>query len=678
MSLRIRQLELRISTMRGMFGVKLPLNPNGLVVVRANNTSGKSTCAQSIIYALGLEAMLTVSQQVVPLQYAVLERFQYGEEEVRVDESEVLVEIENGKGDVVTVQRSIVSKTRKTNLVTVWSGPLLTAPATDFGKQDYFVRIEGAAQRPLGFHTFLASYLNWILPTVTRFDGSQAPLYLECIFPLFMIEQKHGWSGIQARMPTHFRIREMGKRAIEFVLRLDAYEIAEQRQRLREQVNVTSQKWQRLVSEIDARVRALGAIVRNVPRSAVSEWPVVPAPECLVFDGKEWEQIQSAILRIASRLEEVSKQAVPVVGEAVSRVADDLRNAEKQLSTLEVMAVRAMRDNDVEEEQNVSIRGRIGALEADQQKYQDLKRLRDIGSDLKLSVSTNHCPTCEQEINDALLPQVATAPPMSFDDNIKFINGQIAAFRTMLADSERVLDARRRSVTSIRSKMQELRTTIRAYKQTLTSANNGASAADVRERMALETNLRTYQAITEQIDSTLEQFEILSREFAEYSAALDKLKSDTSEQDEAKLQSLQASFVSQLDQYGFSSIKPSSLLRISRETYRPTYEGFDLGFNLSASDMIRTIWAYLCGLMEVARISATNHLGLLILDEPRQQQADKVSFAEFAKRAAGTAAAGQQVILMTSEDPQTLITMLQGIEHQYINFDGKMIQPLSL
>jgi hypothetical protein len=148
------------------------------------------------------------------------------------------------------------------------------------------------------------------------------------------------------------------------------------------------------------------------------------------------------------------------------------------------------------------------------------------------------------------------------------------------------------------------------------------------------------------------------------------MKSDTSEQDEGKLQALQASFVSQLDQYGFSSIKPASLLRISRETYRPTYEGFDLGFNLSASDMIRTIWAYLYGLMEVARISSTNHVGLLLLDEPRQQQADKVSFAEFAKRAAA-APAGQQVLFMTSEDPQTLAAMLQGVDHQYINFDWK-------
>ena len=677
MSLRLRQLEIRIRTMRGTFGVRLPIKPQGLVVVRANNTSGKSTCVQSIIYALGLEAMLTVSQQTPPLQYAVLERFQYGDEEVQVDESEVLLEMENGLGEIVTVQRPIVSNTKKTNLITVWSGPLLTNPTAGYEKQDYFVRIEGAAQRPRGFHAFLAKYINWNLPTVSRFDGSQAPLYLECIFPLFMTEQKHGWSGIQARMPTHFRIREMGKRAIEFVLKLDSYEIAERRQRLREQLSSIGERWGRLTSEVDAKIGALGGVVRNLPRLPVSEWPLVPAPECIVFDGNEWERVQAATLRISSRLKDLSTEEVPVVSTAVDRVAEDLRSAQKQLTTLEVLAVRALRDNETEEAENSSIRERIAALEADQQNYQDLKRLRDIGSDLRLSIATGRCPTCDQEINDVLLPQLATAPPMSFDDNIKFIAGQIATFRTMLTDSERVVEGRRRSATAIRSKMQELRANIRAYKQTLTSANNSASAADVRERMALEASLQTYQSITEQLDSALEQLETLAIEFAEYSAALDALKSDTSEQDESKLQSLQASFVSQLDQYGFSSIRPSSLLRISRETYRPTYEGFDLGFNLSASDMIRTIWAYLFGLMEVARSGNTNHLGLLVLDEPRQQQADKVSFSEFAKRAAGALEAGQQVLFMTSEDPETLTTMLEGTEHQYISFEGKMIQPLA-
>jgi len=610
------------------------------------------------------------------LQYAVLERFQYKDEEIHVDESEVLVEIENGDGQIITIQRAIISHTKKRNLVTVWNGPLLTGDKNDLGRKDYFVRIEGAAQRPLGFHNFLASYLGWQLPIVSRFDGSDVPLYLECIFPLFAIEQKHGWSGIQSRMPAHFRIREMGKRAIEFVLKLDSYAIAAERQRLREQLNAISENWERVVIELDAKFGAFGGVLRNVPKLPRSEWPLVPPPECLIFDGKEWEPVQLAQLRAASRLKELSAVDVPNIADDAARITEALRAAQKELAALEVTATRALQDSAAEETQNASIRERIAALEADLQQYQDLKRLREIGAELKLSVVTGRCPTCEQEINDVLLPQAAAAPPMSFEENIKFISGQISAFTTMLNDSQRVMEARQRSVTGIRNRLQELRTSIRTYKQALTSAERDASAGAVRERMVLEANIQTFERISEYLDDALESLEVYAQEFAKCTSALENLKSDTSERDESKMQSLQTSFISQLEQYGFSSIKPASLLQISRETFRPTYEGFDLGFNLSASDMIRTIWSYLNGLMEVARSTDTNHLGLLVLDEPRQQQADKISFTEFARRAAAAKEFNQQVLFLTSEDNETISTMLAGIEHHYIDFEGKMILPI--
>jgi hypothetical protein len=677
MSLRLRQLEIRIKSLRGTFGVRIAMRSRGLVIIRANNTSGKSTSVQSLIYALGLEAMLTVSQQTPPLQYAVLERFQYGDEDIPVDESEVLLEVENGSGKIITIQRAIKSATRRTNLISVWHGPLLTTADGIYDKSDFFVRIEGAAQRPLGFHTFFAEYLGLELPKVSKFDGSEVPLYLECIFPLFIIEQKHGWSGIQARMPTHFQIREMGKRAIEFVLKLDSYRIATQRQRLREQMNSIASKWERYVADLDAKIAVRGGVLRNMPKSVPREWPPVPAPLCLMFDGKNWERVEVAELRMAARIDELAKVEVPTVIDAAERVTRSLEQAQSERRSLEASITLAGRDSEIEEAQNSSLRERIPALEVDLQNYQDLKRLRDIGSELTLSVVSGRCPTCDQEVNDVLLPQTGSPAPMSFDNNIKYITGQIGAFTAMLADSDRVLNARRRSITAMKAKIQDLSLNIRAYKQTLVSANGNASAADVRERMTLEANMQMCRTMEQQLEESLTRLEPLARDFAEYAAAFEKLKSDVSDLDEAKLQALQASLVSQLDQYGFSSIKPPSLLRISRETFRPTYEGFDLGFNLSASDMIRTIWAYTYGLMEVSRIFSTNHIGTLVLDEPRQQQANKASFAEFAKRAATSTETGEQVVFLTSEDPETLMAMLAGVDYQYIDYgDSTMIRPL--
>jgi hypothetical protein len=61
--------------------------------------------------------------------------------------------------------------------------------------------------------------------------------------------------------------------------------------------------------------------------------------------------------------------------------------------------------------------------------------------------------------------------------------------------------------------------------------------------------------------------------------------------DERRLSDLQSSLVDQLAEYGFLSF-PVETIGISRDTYHPTREGFDLGFVTSASDAIRLNWGY--------------------------------------------------------------------------------------
>ena len=48
------------------------------------------------------------------------------------------------------------------------------------------------------------------------------------------------------------------------------------------------------------------------------------------------------------------------------------------------------------------------------------------------------------------------------------------------------------------------------------------------------------------------------------------------------------------------------------------------------SDAIRLKWAYQLGLLELADIVHTNHPGILLFDEPRQQSSAKVSLEKSA------------------------------------------------
>jgi hypothetical protein len=127
-----------------------------------------------------------------------------------------------------------------------------------------------------------------------------------------------------------------------------------------------------------------------------------------------------------------------------------------------------------------------------------------------------------------------------------------------------------------------------------------------------------------------------------------------------------------VSEYGMSSINTNSM-SINRDTYLPIHEGFNLTFDLSASDLIRTIWAYMNGLREVATKFATHHLGLLVLDEPKQQDAAAESLAAFLKRTSQSKAAKHQVIIATSETLPSLKPMLSGLPAKLIDFDGRVI-----
>ncbi len=150
--------------------------------------------------------------------------------------------------------------------------------------------------------------------------------------------------------------------------------------------------------------------------------------------------------------------------------------------------------------------------------------------------------------------------------------------------------------------------------------------------------------------------------------------------DTKKIKTLETYLRSLLTDYGFSSFKPEKL-DISRETYLPTREGFDIGFDTSASDGIRIIWSYLLSLFKLSNEFDTNHPKLVVFDEPRQQEANKFSFTTLLKSASDICNNGGQVILATSEESSVIIESLQGVNFNMFSSekeDGKIIRKLKI
>ncbi len=127
-----------------------------------------------------------------------------------------------------------------------------------------------------------------------------------------------------------------------------------------------------------------------------------------------------------------------------------------------------------------------------------------------------------------------------------------------------------------------------------------------------------------------------------------------------------------LGKYGFITF-PAADLTVSKDTYRPEKEGFGIGFELSANDSIRLKWAYQLGLLDVAKIGETNHPGLVVFDEPRQQEAAPTSVAGLISEANRIASSGKQILIATSEDLDSVRKFVANVDHKLVVFDGRII-----
>lgn len=240
LTFRLRYLRLRATTDLGLYGADIPFE-SGLNVIWADNTKGKSTCMQAMLYVLGLERMLSPRREI-PLPHAMTAYLRRDDDsELPISSSWVELEIENGSGNIVTVRRTVKDECIDNRLITVWSGPMLTQPDTRGVSRQYFVRDGGAFQREDGFLHFLEDFIGWKMPVVGKYDSPDGKLLLETVFPLFWVEQKMGWSSIPAAIPTYMRIREVHKRAVEFILDLQVHKLELERQHLKERLEGNAQ-----------------------------------------------------------------------------------------------------------------------------------------------------------------------------------------------------------------------------------------------------------------------------------------------------------------------------------------------------------------------------------------------------------------------------------------------------
>lgn len=674
MTLRLRHLRLRAITPAGVYGTDIGFEP-GLNVIWADNTKGKSTCMQGMLYALGLEKMLSPRREV-PLPHAMTAFLRNDDETTeQVLESAVSLEIQNGAGRIVTVHRPVKRAGVDNRLVTVDFGAVLTDPDARPERRNFFVLDPGAAQREDGFHRFLEDFLGWQLPTVRRYDNPEGKLYLETIFPLFWVEQKAGWSAIPAAIPTYLKIREVQKRAVEFIMDLDIHKLELARQRLKERLDLNARDWQNLWEEMDRYARRSGGKTEALPQRPTTVPDELTRGYVLIADQASWVSLKDLLAQLRRRVAELNEMPVPAVGASVDHLVRELETLEKKVEDVNRGRIEAYKTRQLKEADIGSLERRVQSLADDMQKNQDVQKLQRYAGSAG-SLTPDHCPTCEQSLADSLMSQQVLTAVMPIEDNIEYIRSQMKMFEDILGrEREEMSKIEIRAAQSDRE-LNELYSRIRTVRADLVAPTGNPSAVAIEERVRAEARIRELETIQTTFDDVVARMQTLASTFGEILAAAAGLPNDNmSPLDKKKFETLTALLRQLAQDFGFSTFDPNELT-LDEDTYRPQKEGYEIGFETSASDAIRLKWAYQLGLLELGHQHPTHHPGMLLLDEPRQQSSSRVSFGRLLERAAERQRADQQVIVSTSEDLETLKDILSRIDCRKTIISGYVIKRL--
>ena len=595
------------------------------------------------------------------------------DEEHQIVESYVAVELENATGERLVAKRFVKGATDR-KLVQVTRGPELSQGGR-FEREDYFVLDPGAATREAGFHHMLARFMDWELPLVKRYNGDDRPLYVETVFPLFFVEQKIGWTTIPAAIPTQFQIRDVQRRSVEFLLGFDTHEVERRRHDIDLQIGDLRQEWSRTVENLENLADAAGMRILNLPaRPTTLEDEVRGAFLQVLVDG-QWSDLEVHLQELKDFHIALEETAIPEVEEFAEGAREAADQVTREITEINAVRSQIFKDRQVELVQLASTRRRIDHLEEDLQKNKDAKKLQSLGSVLGRDLQPHHCPTCDQLLADALLPQGTIDAVMTLDENIGYIDAQKKAFERLRDRSDlavRELDAQ---LLSTGEQLRQKSTSLRALRTDLVAPSHAASAAFIEQKLRIEHRIDQLRGTVERFGQQLSRLAEKTEKWALLLTEKAALPADRlSDGDKDKLQKLQDSIRLQLQHYQFITFNPQALT-VSPDTYRPEKEGFEIGFELSASDSVRLKWAYQVGLLDVAMNTKTNHPSLLVMDEPRQQEAAEVSVAGLFAEAARVASLGSQVLIATSERLASVEDFLKGLpSHQLIKFEGRLIK----
>ena len=680
----IRQLRLHIETQEGPYGFEFPFSRQ-LTIIRGGNSSGKSTLVSTLLYSMGMEELVGGRNEKA-LPYAVKNYLNDRDLEISITHSETWVELENSKGEVVTLRRAIRDARRDPRLIEVYPGAHLTNPQMLPEPIPTFVHDAYSAQIKQGFFRYFEEFLGLALPRVASNTAVDAKLYLQTVFAAHAVEQKRGWTDYIANIP-YFGIREARTRVTEYILGLDVFDTIAERNQLNGESVAISNEWQNLLGELRQETVPAGIAVSGVPQSPTAKFSVNDASLSKTADGAPYslsvyvDQLRLELNRLQASQGDSNKisdeSLLQQLQQSEDRAAHLAELYEKAATNLSLDRLSLSELENLLEETETSLRDNRTTL-----------KLREMGAQAGLQVSQGLCPTCDQPIADSLLPTALAGPQMDIETNIEHLGAQRRMLSRHIEGHQETIRHAEAAVADVAQQLTQEREFATATRVDLgTTAIH--SKAVVRRIVNTEMEIERIERHQRAAENLLGRLERLAERLETNRLARQALPKDQySQADHHRISYFAKLFRAYAGSFGYESVANIADIDISTDNLLPVLSQLelreiqrpksDLNKESSASDFVRLIWSYLLSLYEAsARQDAPgHHLGVLVLDEPGQHSMRDTSQHELFLRL-GSLEGLQSIVAASFDESEAVFrAATDNVRYTLIEWEGKLIRPI--
>lgn len=666
--LRINRIKIMIDTDGGEYGFDEKFTAGLNFIASYNNTCGKSSIISGIYYCLGFEEIIGGQGEKI-LTAAYKSDLKDGKDIYNVLQSKLMIEISNGE-DIITVYRTAKMENRKSKLITVFYSEMDKIEEKQTEYEDMYVHSRNSAVNEKGFHSFLEKFLNLSLPIVPTSDDDNRKLYLQLLFSGIFIEQKRGWADLFSAMP-YLGIKESKKRIVEYIIGLETVSNERKKNELSKVENEIRREWKKVISDMFAETTRAGCNLRGVPlEPEILEKNFERGIHVLKDTDQFLDEYINALKNEYCQLTAVT----PKIIDNYDKIEFELEETEKCIDSLREEQSEARRELMHENLAIQKLQNELETIKADIVNNVDAKKLQDLGSTIGSEVLQGVCPVCHQRIQDTLLPQQNMYAYMSIEENIKHLNAQKDMYDFAIKGHKQKKKELDDLIETLMGKTNTLCRLAKTLRSDINSVDENISESVVYKKFELDKEIQDLEDYNLFITNQMGKLDKLSERWKEYLVEKEKLpKSRFTKNDTDKLSELRDNFVRNLREYSYTSVSSLDKIEISKDTYLPVVENFDMKFESSASDNIRAIWAFTMALMQTSMEKGGNHVNMLIFDEPDQHSIVMKDLQKFFDSIIALKEKSQVILGITVRDKDTevAISKLKKDDYHMIHIGEK-------